>query len=293
MTALRKQSLLFRLCRVIIKAAALLVPESSRADWKQEWMAEISWKLGAHGAWGRIDALTQARLFYRSLGSFIDAFILRWDFLLSLPEAAPMALVDRQPLFLGLAFFILLTLCNPIARPWVISRYGFSSPEYLYCYWVTDATYVLTLYGILFLLYRCALLGATRIWGSARLILGGLLVITWVLSGVQTWDSPGSWFRWFLTFEVYVTLLLLPLSLTLLLAVRRLESAQDLALPVYGLLFLVAPSATLIIRWCPHDSVELALFHWVSICSPILAFAVWGYAYVRARRSPSASSRAK
>jgi hypothetical protein len=279
----------------MINGAALLVPESSRADWKQEWMAEISWKLEVHGAWGRTDTMTQARLFYRSMGSFIDAFILRWDFLLSPPQAAPMALVDRQPLFLGLAVFVLLTLCNHIARPWVISRYGVTSREYFDCYWATDATYVFALSGIMFLLYRCALRGATRIWGGARLVLGGLLLITCVHSAVQTWDFPGSWWRWFLPFSNDFFLLYILLTMPLLIAVKKLDNAEDLALPVYGILILLTPLATVII--CVqyfHYFIGGGLSRWVSKCSSILAFVVWGYAYYRrARRSPSASCRTK
>jgi hypothetical protein len=307
MTALRKQSRLFRLCTAIINGAALLAPKSSRADWKQEWMAEISCKLQVCDAWGRTDTMTQARLFYRSLGSFIDAFILRWDFLLSPTEAAPMALVDRHPLFLGLAFFVMVALCRLIALPCVQSRYGFLSREYYDCYWALDPIVVFALFGIILLVYRCALLGSTRIWGAVRMIFAGLLVITFVLTAVQHRDFAGQWWLCVIAFEQNVIWLSILLSLTLLIAVRRLESADDLALPVYGILILLTPDATEFIgvrgghyfggaafdRCWYHYFIVMHLFRWVSISSTILAFVVWGYAYGRARRSPRASSRTK
>lgn len=300
MRELRKQSRLFRLCTAIINGAALLAPKSSRADWKQEWMAEISCKLQVCDAWGRTDTMTQARLFYRSLGSFIDAFILRWDLLLSPLQTAPMGLEERQPLFLVLAFFALLILCQDIAVAWVLNSYGFCSIEYYQCYWVVETTKVFALLGILFLFCRCVLLGAARIWGGARLALGGLLVITCVLSAEHSRDFVRIWTGWIITFEMNVLLLCLLLSLTLLITVRRVESAKDLALPVYGLLILQAPLGIpfigrAVLALCyKHYFYWMGLCRWVPNCCSVLAFVVWGYAYDRrTRNSPCAPSQTK
>jgi hypothetical protein len=291
MTLLQKQSLLFRACKAVVNGAVLLVPESLRTDWKKEWLAEISCKLGVQRTWSRADTVTQAKLLRRTLGAFTDAVVLRWDFLLSPPQTVPRAPLSRQPLFLGLAIFTLLTLAVHIARPWILSQYGLRSREYFYCYWATDIISVFALFGIIFLLYRCALLGATRIWGGVQLILGGVFFVTCVLSCVQQWHFGWpSFFLWLIGFKQSLFLSCILLTALLVFAVRRVDSAEDLTLPVCGMVILLTPYVAILIslKFSRYPGGLWGIYNWVSNGSLILAFMVWGYAYARARRRPNA-----
>lgn len=73
MAAERRSPLALRLCHVIIRAAAQLLPAAQQQEWKQEWFGEAwhRWRfLQDTGSWNRKEAL---RLVRDCLGAFADA----------------------------------------------------------------------------------------------------------------------------------------------------------------------------------------------------------------------------
>ena len=290
MTPTQKQPLIYTLCRVVINGAALLVPDGSRTDWKNEWMAEISWKRETHLTSGRVHATTQVRLLYRSMGSFIDAFVLRCDYLLSPATTVYTTPVDRRPVFLGLAALAFLTICGYIISSWIISRYGSSSIEYFRFYFGLELVQSLALLGTLFLLYRSAL-GATRIWRGVRLVIMGLAFIVFLNPTVTHWDAPGPPWVWFPWYHFSVSWLCLVLTALLFLAVQQPGLAEDLLLPVSGMLIILVPTGaqgvlTFFVAHGHHFD-PLPFWRWldsISNCCTFLAFVLWGVAWRRKTR---------
>src|SRR5512132_2927628 len=66
----------------LIKAIGVVVPRRVRADWRQEWEAELRHREYLLADWERLTSITKFDLFARSLGAFWDALWLqsyRWE----------------------------------------------------------------------------------------------------------------------------------------------------------------------------------------------------------------------
>jgi predicted permease len=61
-------------CRGIIRAASVLVPASSRSDWRAEWVAELDTELHSRSQWPQRGG---AALLFRCFGAFLDAAWMR------------------------------------------------------------------------------------------------------------------------------------------------------------------------------------------------------------------------
>jgi predicted permease len=72
----------FRFWYLLIRAIGVLVPRRLRADWRQEWQAELYYREMLLSQWDRLDWRTKLDLFWRSLGAFADALWMqtyRWE----------------------------------------------------------------------------------------------------------------------------------------------------------------------------------------------------------------------
>jgi predicted permease len=66
----------------LIALIGVLVPRRVRADWRQEWGAELQWREAMLAEWERLNWKTKLDLLWRSLGAFSDALwlqSLRWE----------------------------------------------------------------------------------------------------------------------------------------------------------------------------------------------------------------------
>src|SRR5438876_4053249 len=66
----------------LIKLIGVIVPRRLRADWRQEWEAELRYRETMLAEWDRLDWLSKLDLLGRSLGAFRDALWLqqlRWE----------------------------------------------------------------------------------------------------------------------------------------------------------------------------------------------------------------------
>ncbi len=67
----------FRFWRWLIKFIAVIVPRRLRADWRQEWEAELRCREELLAEWDRLDWRNKLDLLRRSLGAFRDALLLQ------------------------------------------------------------------------------------------------------------------------------------------------------------------------------------------------------------------------
>src|SRR5262247_4897679 len=61
----------------LIKFIGVLVPRRLRADWRQEWEAELRYRETLLVEWGKLNWRTKLDLLRRSLGAFWDALLLQ------------------------------------------------------------------------------------------------------------------------------------------------------------------------------------------------------------------------
>src|SRR5262245_16473815 len=61
----------------LIKFIGVLVPRRLRADWRQEWEAELRWREAMLAEWDRLDWRNKLDLLRRSVGAFRDALLLQ------------------------------------------------------------------------------------------------------------------------------------------------------------------------------------------------------------------------
>jgi putative ABC transport system permease protein len=76
------QTTRFRFWLALIRVIGVIVPRRLRADWKQEWEAELAYREALLADWTRLNGRTKLNLFSRSLGAFWDALWLqqlRWE----------------------------------------------------------------------------------------------------------------------------------------------------------------------------------------------------------------------
>jgi predicted permease len=61
----------------LIRVIGVIVPRRLRADWRQEWEAELRYREESLADWDRLNWLTKLDLLWRSLGAFRDALLLQ------------------------------------------------------------------------------------------------------------------------------------------------------------------------------------------------------------------------
>ena len=61
----------------LIAFIGVIVPRRLRADWRQEWEAELQWRERQLAEWDRLDAKNKLALLWYSVGAFADALLLQ------------------------------------------------------------------------------------------------------------------------------------------------------------------------------------------------------------------------
>src|SRR5256885_9134112 len=71
-----------KLCLLLIRVIGVIVPRRLRADWKQEWEAELRYRESLLADWDKLNWRNKLNLLRRSFGAFWDALWLqqlRWE----------------------------------------------------------------------------------------------------------------------------------------------------------------------------------------------------------------------
>ncbi|MFN0121236.1 MAG: ABC transporter permease [Blastocatellia bacterium] len=99
-----------RLPITLIALIGLIIPRRLRADWRQEWEAELQWREQQLAEWDKLDAKNKLDLLWHSAGAFADALWLqptRWEDEMIQDIRFGMRSLRRQP---GFCAVVMLTL---------------------------------------------------------------------------------------------------------------------------------------------------------------------------------------
>jgi putative ABC transport system permease protein len=105
------QTTRFRVWRWLIALIGVIVPRRLRADWRQEWEAELRYREELLAEWDKLDWRNKLDLLWRSLGAFLDALLLQ-----------PRRLEDEM--FQDLSFGVRMLLRSPaftLAAVWSLA----------------------------------------------------------------------------------------------------------------------------------------------------------------------------
>jgi hypothetical protein len=91
----------FRFRLWLIRVIGVIVPRRLRADWRQEWEAELQYREALITQWGKLDRRNKLALLWHSLGAFIDALWMQ-----------PRRMEDEM--FQDLRFGVRMLLKNPV-----------------------------------------------------------------------------------------------------------------------------------------------------------------------------------
>jgi len=184
--------------------------------------------------------------------------------------------------FLYLSF---LLAADGVGRPYVLYRYGYSSNEYAYFYWLTDVLLTLGAFLLVCAFFRRACVREQKVWRSVRLLLAFVFILT---LGISLFTLSRNYDQLFTKFIVefqqnlYFTCLVLNTLLYILM--QQIERTdEELSLLVCGLgIQFAGPAANFaLVHLTPGERYASALYPYLGPLCTLGMLLTWFYALVR------------
>jgi hypothetical protein len=192
----------------------------------------------------------------------------------------------REPRLVPVCIYLSLLLAiDGMSRPCVLYRYGFSSPQYAYFFWLTDVLLVLAAFLLLCSFFRRACLHEEKMWGFLRLLLAFVFILVLGISSVSLAQNYSNLFGIFIVeFQQNLYFTCLVLTTLLFLLIQRLQSADDeLTLLVVGMgIQFAGPTASLaLLNLARHEELARFLVAYVGPVCTLGMLLTWFYALTR------------
>ncbi len=214
-------------------------------------------------------------------------------------EVALLYLMIRQshwkrlaPVFL---YIISLLALDGVGRTYVLLRYGFSSREYAYFFWLTDILLTLAAFALVCALFRRASLHIQHLWKHLRLMLALVLIL---VGGVSVFSLQRNYKNLFTMFIVefqqnlYFTCLVLVTILYVL--IQKSEAPDDeLTLIVSGMgIQFAGPAANFaLVYLTPGQRYASLLYTYVGPLCTLGMLLIWFYALSRVPKAAEIPAR--
>ena len=187
----------------------------------------------------------------------------------------------------GAALYLLSLLVAGWLRASILHRYGLTSRQYFYVYWITDLLLVLSAFLLVCFLFRRACRNEEKMWSLARLLLAFVFVLVVGVSVLVLSRNLSDLFPYFIfEFNQNLYFACLVLNTLLYLLLQQIESTDDqLGLLVCGVgIQFAGPAATLALVHLTTAERFAQLLNSLTIPLCTLAMLlVWAYAIIRVR----------
>jgi len=198
----------------------------------------------------------------------------------------------------GLTLYLVALLAlDGVGRPFVFHRYGLSSHEYRYFYWLTDILLTLCSFGLISAFFRRACAHREEMWRLLRRLLAMVFILVlWIslLSLQRNYNNLYSIFVVEFQQNLYFTCLVLNTLLYIFL--RQIESAdEELGLLVCGMgVQFAGPAANFALIYLTQGQTFAGSM--LAYVSPLCALGMlltWFYAIARMPRPATAAARGR
>ena len=187
--------------------------------------------------------------------------------------------------WMGVSLYLLLLLSvDAVGRPLVLHKYGVSSTQYEYFYWLSDVVLTLGAFLLVCSLFRRACAGQEKIWDMLLPTLGAVFALVLGISLATLHEHYKNLLTIFMTeFQqnLYFACLVLNTLLYILLQ-RRQSEDEELAMTVCGLgIQFAGPAANFALVYLAQGNASFqALYQYLGVFCTIGMLATWGYAVV-------------
>ena len=195
----------------------------------------------------------------------------------------------------GVSLYVagLLTI-DTIARPRVLALYGFTSPQYFYFFYVTDAILALSAFLLVCSFFRRASVERREMWQSLRLVLVSVFIIVVGISCVSLKMNYTNLFGRFTTeFEQHLYFTCLVLNTVLYILIQHVQVADDeLELLVCGMgIQFAGPAANFALMYLtPGSHFFMSVMQYVG---PLCTLGMLGLCFYAVRIPKAARARAR
>lgn len=219
-------------------------------------------------------------------GIYVGIYLLEAGLLVALVVRRRLGGALPVCLYLGL-----LLAVDGVGRSYVLYRYGYSSNEYGYFYWLTDVLLALGAFLLVCAFFRRACAHEAKMWRFVRLLLAFVLILT---LGISLFALSRNYHQLFTGFIVdfqqnlYFTCLVLNTMLYILMQqIHNTDDELNLLVCGMGIQFAGPAANFALVHLTPGQDYASALYPYLGALCTMGMLLTWFYALVRAPQ-PSA-----
>jgi hypothetical protein len=181
-------------------------------------------------------------------------------------------------------YLLLLLLVDGVGRTLVLNKYGVSSPQYQYFYWLSDVLLTLGAFSLVCSLFRRACAEQKKIWDLLVPTLGAVFTLVLGISLASISQHYKNLLSIFIVeFQQNLYFACLVLNTLLYILLQRLESKdEELAMTVCGLgIQFAGPAANFALLHLAQGNASFkAMYQYLGVFCTIGMLATWLYAVV-------------
>jgi hypothetical protein len=194
-----------------------------------------------------------------------------------------------------LCYLVALLLIDGATRWFALNKYGFSSNEYAYTFWITDVVLTLASFLLVCAFFRRACLHEEKMWRFLRRLLPLVFILVLGISSVSLINNYDSLFSYFIVeFQQNLYFTCLVLNTLLYILMQRTENAdEELTLLVTGMgIQFAGPAASLALAYLTRGlEFSRSLAAYLGPLCTVGMLLTWFYAVTRTPQAAAIPAR--